>query len=107
MFFETSYRRRGLGATSEPPWFTAGFASKALWKQAGGRTTATGGGGTFTPPPGLPTLPGGGSGTAAGGSGTVTAPAADSGSGGGLLDSISPTMLLIGGGLALFMVLKK
>jgi len=109
MFNETSYFNDALNPGGTPLWESLGFGSKAAWKQAGRPTDST-----FTPPSGLPRLPGSG-GTLPGATGGATdqvtgMPADVPTSGGGIGDmlaSIPPMYLMIGAAIVLLMVLKK
>jgi hypothetical protein len=118
MFNETSYSV--LSDTVIPAWQAAGFASKAEWKQAGGRAALTAGvplapGQTFIPPPGLPTIPGPagstpGQVTPVDSTGAAVPGPASTGQQGGLgslFSSIPSSYLLIGAVIIGIMVLKK
>ncbi len=122
MFEHCSYPASNLGDFSDflnpggvPVWQQLGFASKAAWKQAGAPSEgATVGTPVFVPPPRLPAV--GTGGTTGSGASTVPiapdsggalAPVAEEPASGGFLSGIPSSWLLIGGAIALLMMMKK
>lgn len=95
MFLETAYLGDAVNPGGTPLWQQQGFTDKASWKAAGRPGAPVD---TTTP-----AVDAGGGSSAAPGTPAATAPAG----GGGFLSGIPSNYLLIGGVIALLLVLKK